>query len=168
MTDTAALIPALSRAVAQQNRAVTVILLGEPVPFARTRINKTGHLFTPAKQRNAAAALKIEAQHAMLRANYGRAVFDEPLRMDVVAEFPVPASWSKRKQVAALAGETRPTRRPDIDNIYKLIADACNGVIFRDDALIVEASLAKRYGAQPKVIITVMPIAEPQPMMPAA
>lgn len=33
-----------------------------------------------------------------------------------------------------------------------------NGVVFRDDALVCEASLSKRYGSQPKIICTVSPV----------
>jgi Holliday junction resolvase RusA-like endonuclease len=138
---------------------ITVVLLGEPVAFARTRINGTGAHFTPTRQRNTAAALRIEAQQVMLSANHGVAVFDEPLRMDLTAEFSVPASWSKRKRASALTGATRPDKRPDIDNLYKLAADALNGVVYRDDALIVEARLSKVYSATPKIVITVQPAA---------
>jgi Holliday junction resolvase RusA-like endonuclease len=138
---------------------VTVVLLGEPVAFARTRINGTGAHFTPTRQRNTAAALRIEAQQAMLVANHGMAVFDEPLRMDLTAEFSILASWSKRKRAAALVGEVRPGKRPDIDNLYKLAADALNGVVYRDDALIVEARLRKVYSGAPKIVITVQPAA---------
>lgn len=135
---------------------VTIILLGEPVPFARSGHNGGQH-FTPAKQRNTAAALRIEAQQVMLAANHEQAVFNEPLRMDLTAEFSIPASWPKRKRDAALAGEARPGKRPDIDNLYKLAADALNGVVYRDDALIVEARLRKVYSATPKIVVTVQP-----------
>ena len=39
----------------------------------------------------------------------------------------------------------RPAKRPDFDNIGKIIADALNGVAYRDDAQIVEAKLVKIY-----------------------
>lgn len=138
---------------------MTVVLLGEPVAFARARLGKTGTHFTPAKQRNTMAALRIAAQQAMIQANYGMAVFDEPLRMDVEAQFPVPASWSRRKREMALRGEIRPSVKPDLSNILKLIEDACNRVVYRDDALIVEYGRARKvYSDQPKIIVTIQPI----------
>lgn len=136
---------------------VTIVLLGEPVAFARTRIDGNGAHFTPAKQRNTAAAFKVEAQRAMLETNRSMAVFDEPLRLDLLAEFGIPGSWSQRKRNAAIAGEIRPSKRPDIDNIYKLVADACNAVVYRDDALVVDVRMRKVYGVQPKIVVTVQP-----------
>jgi Holliday junction resolvase RusA-like endonuclease len=137
---------------------VTVILLGEPVAFARSRISRTGAHFTPAKQRNTMAALRIEAQQAMR--DHGALMFDEPLRMDLRAEFQIPKSMAKRDKPLALIGTIRPGKKPDIDNLYKLAADALNTIVFRDDALIVEAALSKVYSGQPKLIITVTPIAQ--------
>lgn len=138
---------------------VTVTLMGEPVAFARARTNRgTGVHFTPPKQRNTMAALRIVAQQAMIDANYGAAVFDEPLRMDLRAEFAIPKNMPKRDRPRAICGELRPGKRPDIDNLYKLAADALNTIVFRDDALIVEASLGKYYSESPKLIITVRPI----------
>lgn len=144
---------------------VTVILLGEPVPWSRTNHGfggRTGGVpstFTPPKQRNTAAALKIAAQMAMLQTN-GNAVLDEPLRFDLTAEFSIPASWSRRKRAAALIGEIRPGKKPDIDNIYKIAADALSTIIYRDDALIVEAHLRKVYSAEPKIVVTVAPVTQ--------
>jgi Holliday junction resolvase RusA-like endonuclease len=143
---------------------VTVVLLGEPVAFARSMFGRQengsgGFAVTPPKQRNAMAALRYAAQQAMTEANHGISVFDEPLRLDLRAEFQIPKSMSKRDRPRALTGEIRPGKRPDIDNLYKLAADALNTIVFRDDALIVEASLSKFYSDQPKVVITVRPIA---------
>src|SRR5215472_2312954 len=66
---------------------VTVVLLGEPVAWARTRISNKGALFTPTRQRNNAAALQLAAQQAM----NGRAPFDCPIRLDLQAEFSIPS-----------------------------------------------------------------------------
>jgi Holliday junction resolvase RusA-like endonuclease len=137
---------------------VTIVLMGEPVPFARMRLSRsTGGHYIPAEQRNAMAALRLAAGNAMRQ--QGSALFDEPICLDLLAEFPIPGSWSKKKQAAALLGAVRPGKRPDIDNLYKLAADALNSVVFRDDALIVEIHARKIYGNQPKLIITVQPAA---------
>jgi Holliday junction resolvase RusA-like endonuclease len=117
---------------------------------------RSGAHFVPSPQRNAMAALRIEAANTMLQ--MGAAVLDEPLQLDLLAEFPIPASWSKKKRNAAVLGVVRPTGRPDLDNVYKLMADAFNGVVFRDDALIVTMRCRKIYGPQPKLVVTVSPL----------
>jgi Holliday junction resolvase RusA-like endonuclease len=137
---------------------ITIILMGEPVPFARMRLSRsTGGHYIPAEQRNAMAALRIAAGDAMRQ--QGAVLFDEPVTLDLLAEFPIPMSWSRKKRSAALLGAVRPGKRPDIDNLYKLAADALNSVVFRDDALIVEMHARKIYGGQPKLVITVQPAA---------
>ena len=135
---------------------LTIVMMGEPVPFARTRINHAGGHFTPAKQRNAASVLKLLAQQEM----NGSPLFDEPLRMDLRAELAIPASWRAKKRARAVIGDIRPGGRPDIDNLYKLAADALQSVVFRNDSLIVEASLRKVYSTQPKLVVTVQRIGE--------
>lgn len=142
---------------------VTVVLLGEPVAWARARGGPSGtQHFTPPKQRNTMAALRIAAQQAMRE--HEEAVFDVPLRMDLRAEFPIPKSMTKRDRPLALVGAIRPGKRPDIDNLYKIVADALNTIVFRDDALIVDAALHKFYSEQPKIVVTVRPVTQFHPL----
>lgn len=135
---------------------ITVCLLGVPTAFARMRLGRTGIHFVPTEQRNVAAALRMAAAEAMRSA--AAAVLDEPLSLDLLAEFPVPASWSKRRQNLAILGQIRPAKKPDVDNCVKLATDALNGIVYRDDALIVELRARKIYGVQPKLVCTVAPI----------
>jgi Holliday junction resolvase RusA-like endonuclease len=142
---------------------VTIVLLGAPVPWARAQGGRSTRLFTPTKQRNNAATLRLAARDAM-RAPLGdglaylRGPFTVPVRLDVLAEFEIPKTWSKRNRAAALTGKIRPGKRPDLSNVIKQIEDAINGVVFTDDALIVEIRARKVYGIQPKVVITVSAI----------
>ena len=145
---------------------ITISLLGEPVAFARSRISRGGIHYTPAEQRNTMAALRMAAQQAMEHAS--AAVFDEPLSLTLLSEHRIPYTWSKKKQARALLGELRPAKKPDIDNLYKLAADAFSGVVYRDDALIVEVWLRKVYGNQPKLVCTIQPIFAPAAPRPRA
>ena len=86
-------------------------------------------------------ALRLAASVAMV----GLEPLQGPLSMSVVATFPVPASWSKKKQQAALSGSVWPTGKPDCDNLLKT-SDALNTIVFRDDAQIISASILKQYG----------------------
>lgn len=134
---------------------VTFSLEGEPVAWARTRPGKKGNLFNPTKQRDNTAALQLMAKVAMA----GRAPFDCPVRMNVHAEFSIPSSWSKRKQQNAIVGLIRPGKVPDLSNILKQVEDACNKIVYRDDALIVEYGMIRKvYGLSPRVVVTVSAI----------
>ena len=54
-----------------------------------------------------------------------------------------------------LAGDIRPVKRPDWDNIGKIITDALNEVAYHDDAQIVEAIVEKYYSDNPRVEVTI-------------
>lgn len=62
----------------------------------------------------------------------------------VGAYFHCPNSWSNKAKAAALADEFRPTKKPDMDNILKLIGDAFNGILW-DDASVTSTYGYKRY-----------------------
>ena len=51
-----------------------------------------------------------------------------------------------------------PTGRPDLDNLIKALTDACNGIVWRDDAQIVRLMAEKRYSEQPGASISVIPL----------
>lgn len=130
---------------------IFIELCGTPQGKGRPRFARaTGHAFTPAKTRAFEADLKFQAQEVMA----GRPPVDGPLECTVVALFPIPKSWSKKKQAAAMAGEIRPTTKPDVDNIMKAI-DSFNQVVFVDDSQIVNASVMKLYSARPALQITI-------------
>lgn len=137
---------------------LTIILLGAPVPWARAQGGRTKMLFTPTKQRNYSAALRMTAQAEMrtaeITAGRPNRPFTCPARLDLLAEVAIPTSWSKKKQQAALRGEIKPGSRPDLSNTIKLVEDSLNTVAFADDSLIVTICARKAYGLQPKVVIT--------------
>ena len=60
---------------------------------------------------------------------------------------PVPASYSKKAREACLSGETRPTKKPDVDNILKAFLDAMNGIVYLDDCQVVDLHVKKVYGS---------------------
>ncbi len=137
---------------------MTVVLLGPPTAWARPRPRPGGGYINPQKQRDNTTALQVIAMQEMA----GRAPFDEPIRMDFEAQFEIPSSWSRRRRERALRGEERPAKKPDLSNIVKQIEDGFNGIIFRDDALIVEYGRARKvYSDQAKIVVTIQPIAPP-------
>ena len=76
-----------------------------------------------------------------------------PLRVDVLAYFAMPPSWSGAKK-RRMSGEWH-TSKPDRDNIEKLYLDALNGLVWKDDALIADGRCAKFWAPVPRVEVTV-------------
>lgn len=72
-----------------------------------------------------------------------------PVAVELYLFVTPPASWSKKKTEAALAGEVFPTTKPDVDNVLKSIADAINGIVWGDDKQMVDVLIRKRYAVKP-------------------
>lgn len=121
---------------------IEITLPGVPQGKGRPRMTRTGKPYTPAKTRAYEAALKLAGRQAMA----GRAPLEGPLQVQVVALFPVPPSWTKRKQEEARRGAIRPTVTPDADNLGKAACDALNKVVWVDDAQVVDLHVVKHYG----------------------
>ena len=107
-------------------------------------------MYTPAKTRSYEGELAFFAQMAMK----GRDLFDGPLAVDIEARFSVPHSWSNKKRINALAGVLRPTGKPDLDNIMKMV-DGLNKIVWRDDSQIVDARIRKLYTDKPALVIKI-------------
>lgn len=129
--------------------AVVIELAGEPRAKGRPRFGR-GHTYTPQPTRNYENDLRFMAVKAMS----GNPPMEGPLSVGIVAAFGVPKSWSKAKQASALLGALRPTGRPDIDNCMKII-DALNGIVWIDDAQVVNATIKKVYSDRPRLWIGV-------------
>jgi len=83
---------------------------------------------------------------------------DAKIKMSVSAHFAIPKSVSGKKGKDMLAGKIRPTKKPDADNIIKIIADSLNKLVYRDDAQIVEVHFQKHYMASPGVDVELQEI----------
>lgn len=76
-----------------------------------------------------------------------------PLMLTIYAIQAVPKSASKKKQAAMLDGLIRPTKKPDWDNIGKVVCDALNGIAYADDTQIVDGRVVKKFGERPRLVI---------------
>ena len=85
----------------------------------------------------------------------GYDLYEKPLKMRITALHSVPKSFSKKKTAQALQGEIFPMKKPDADNVAKLVCDALNGIAYRDDTQVIELVVVKRYAPEPKVIVEI-------------
>lgn len=138
------------------NRKIEFFVPGAPVGKGRPRAARRGAgvvMFTPGKTAGYEALVAAAASNAM-RAEAGP-LFTGPLEAVLEMRIPIPASWSKAHKAAALAGAELPTSKPDIDNVAKAILDACNGVVFRDDAQVVMLVATKAFSDEPGVRVVI-------------
>lgn len=136
---------------------VTFTVPGTPVGKGRPRFARRGNFvqtFTPEKTASYENLVRIKAEEAM----NGRQAFDGAVHVRIDLHVTPPASWSQKKQRAALAGEIHPTSKPDADNCIKVIFDAMNGIVFRDDKQVVDLVAKKRYASTAMAKVEVMPL----------
>lgn len=127
---------------------------GEPVPWARAQGGAGPAKFTAPRQK--AYARTIGQYFIAAGARPAKAWTGVPLSLTVQVLLPVPASWRPEKRAAALAGHIRPISRPDLDNWLKLPMDALNGLVWKDDAQVVDlGESGKWYAEKPCLRIVV-------------
>lgn len=126
-------------------------VLGEPQGKARPKFSRHGTYVTVRTPE------KTKAYEENIKASFweqcGNEKFpeDSQLALNVYAYFKIPKNTSKKKKAVMLSGEIRPTKKPDIDNILKVVADALNGVCYKDDKCIVKMNGEKYYADVPRI-----------------
>lgn len=113
---------------------------GSPQGKARPRMTKTGHVYTP--NETVAYEKKVRsAYHAF--SNEAGYFNDEPLIVFIDAFYEIPKSTTKKAMCEIMKLNKLPTKKPDTDNIAKIICDALNGVAYGDDKQVVDLQVRK-------------------------
>ena len=123
------------------------IVEGEPKGKARARVTKFA-TYTPDSTVLYENLVKLSFQQSKPR-DY--IVSENYISMTIIAYFKIPKATSKIKKKLMLENKLRPDKKPDIDNIVKIICDALNEIAYRDDKQIIDLRIMKYYSENPKV-----------------
>ena len=137
-------------------REVRFTVPGKPFGKQRPRVVRaTGVAYTPKETRQYENLVKM----AYVQEAKGFA-FPEGAELDVriKAYYSVPKSATKKNYELMISGLIRPTKKPDFDNIGKVICDSLNMVAYKDDSCIVDAQVRKFYSEKPRVEVTLRQI----------
>lgn len=119
----------------------------KPEPKARPRLGRHG-TYTPSKTKMAEREMATLA-----KLQWGaRPHLVSPLSVVITVSILKPAS--KKKSVLF------PCVRPDIDNYAKLVCDALNGIVWKDDGQICELLVRKVYSNQQSIEIQIRELEE--------
>lgn len=125
----------------------------EPKGKQRVRVTRSGHAYTPNDTTTYEGIVRSE--YWMKYQN--KEPLRGPVRVSIVAFYEIPSSWSNRKKELAAKMEIMPTKKPDCDNVAKMICDALNGCAYKDDAQIVNLNVLKAYTSDvPFVAVTLI------------
>jgi Holliday junction resolvase RusA-like endonuclease len=135
---------------------------GTPAGWQRARVNMTSRRhFNDPKTTRAEGDVVV----AWIGAGSPR-LPDGPVAITVEAVLARPKGHHRRDGSLSAAGERLPwpLKKPDWDNVAKLIGDALNGRAYHDDAHIVQARVVKRWavdGEHEHTLIRLEPAGEP-------
>lgn len=118
----------------------------------RPRVNTiTAIAYTPAKTKEYEELIK---QYFIIKY---RAI--EPLEgrlcVTIKVHFSIPKNTSKSKTEEMLNNTISPVKKPDIDNIAKIVLDALNKLAFKDDNQITKLNVEKIYSEEEKINILI-------------
>ena len=83
---------------------------------------------------------------------------EKPIHAVVIIYYSVPKSTPKKNIEPMLMGVIKPCKKPDVDNIIKVVFDALNGIAYKDDTQIFEVHAVKRYGETARVEVELFEI----------
>ncbi len=134
---------------------VKFTILGEPEGKGRPRFRKQGQYvktYTPEATVSYENLIKTEYRR---QCNDYR--FDDSVQLDVriIAYYEIPKSKSKKVKKMMEEHQLRPLKKPDADNVIKVVLDSLNKIAYHDDTQVVDLQIRRFYSYDPKVIVTI-------------
>lgn len=131
---------------------VTFEVIGEPKGKQRPRFARTGKFtraYTPKETVQYENYVRLSYLNAV-----GETKLEGAIAATIIGIFPIPKSVSKKQRELMRTGKILHTKKCDADNLAKCIADGLNGIAYDDDKQICKLYVEKKYGEEPKVIVT--------------
>ena len=125
---------------------------GKVIGKGRPRLNSyTGIVYTPTKTKDYETLIE---QYFLLK--YPKfQILEGRIKVSIIAYFSIPKATKKSDINEMLDNNISPTKKPDIDNIAKIILDALNKLAFKDDNQITKLEIEKKYGTEEKISVKV-------------
>lgn len=109
---------------------ISFFIPGRPIPQARPRVVRGGkRTYDPKRSADAKQVAAGYALEARMKAGM-ELIEDGAITVTMEARFAYPKGTPKKHQV----DRAPMTSRPDIENISKMLLDACTGILWRDDS----------------------------------
>lgn len=103
-------------------------------------VKKTGVAITPQQTRGYESLIRDVALPLM----GGHAPWEGCVRVCITAKYKIPKSWSKKDRQLAIDGKV-PPKKPDVDNVVKIVLDALNRVVYLDDTQVTHCTVQKMW-----------------------
>ena len=125
---------------------------GKVIGRGRPRLNSyTGAVYTPTRTKDYESLVE---QYFLLK--YPRfKILEGRIKVNIIAYFSIPKTTKKSEINEMLDNNISPTKKPDIDNIVKVVLDSMNKFAFRDDNQITKLEVEKKYALEDKVYVKI-------------
>lgn len=154
-------------------RYLTFVVPGEPQGKDRPRFARRGKsisTYTPKETHSYERLVRYCAVSAMREKRIRPITVS--VSLTIKAYFKIPNSYTKKRREDCLNGDERPSKKPDSDNIAKIVLDGLNPKMKRskvlhkmvclqqglylDDKQVVSLSVEKWYAEEPRVVVTAL------------
>lgn len=92
---------------------------------------------------------------ALVKEMYHGAPVEGEIYLKVAFYRKVQKSISKKEHARRTKGHVRPIVKPDLSNYLKSFEDALNGILWKDDAMIVHEEIDKYYSDEPRIEVEI-------------
>lgn len=125
---------------------------GKVIGKGRPRLNSyTGAVYTPTRTKDYESLVE---QYFLLKYPRFKAL-EGRIKVNIIAYFAIPKTTKKSDINEMLENNISPTKKPDIDNIVKVLLDSMNKFAFKDDNQITKLEVEKKYAQEDKVYVKI-------------
>lgn len=125
---------------------------GKVIGKGRPRLNTySGIVYTPTKTKDYETLVE---QYFLLKYPKFK-IFEGRVKVSIIAYFAIPKVTKKSDINEMLDNNISPTKKPDIDNIVKVVLDSMNKFAFKDDNQITKLEVEKKYSIEDKIYIKI-------------
>lgn len=108
-----------------------------------------GRMYTP----SATQKFEQKVKNAFLENYRLEKLLEKPIKVLIIVEIEPPKSISKKKRFELIEEVINYTKKPDIDNIAKIVLDGLNGVAYKDDSQVCKLEIIKRYDYENRILV---------------
>lgn len=127
-------------------------VIGDIVGKQRPRVNMyTGNVYTPNRTKDYEEW--IRQSFFIKYPNFE--MLSNRVKIEIIAYLKIPKSTSKKMSEKMLDDIVSPLKKPDIDNITKVVLDAINNYVIKDDIQVSKIFVEKKYATEEKLYIKV-------------
>lgn len=135
----------------RQRRKIYFEILEKPMGKQRPRYSSYSRtMYTPNETKKYEELIREYFYSSVTKKNK---LSEKAFRVNIIAIYEPIKSMSKKQKENLIRNQSYYTKKSDVDNIAKIVMDALNGIVYKDDAQICELFVQKKYGEKNKIVV---------------